>query len=208
MRVALLLGAALVASAASSQPVSGLPASRPPTEAPSPPTTEPLQTSAAGAYLASAGATAGSLALGFALYHVLPASDPESDAPSPRAVGVAVMAGGALLGPSVGNLVLGAGTDVQRATRIKMAGLAAGAVIALGSTVVIAGCFGGSACAPTVETIVYVGAGVAAVGVVAGTVYDLATIPRNAALAQAHREGRRTVSLRPGGVGLALSVGL
>jgi len=151
-------------------------------------------TSATDAYLISAGSTAGAVGLGLALYHVLPAQEPSSDRFVPRDAALSLIVLGAFVGPTMGNVALGAVGDAERGLAIKGIGVSAGAVIALGSLVVIVGCLGGSACGGYVEALVVTGAVVAGAGFVAGTIYDLATIPRNAARAQADR---RRVALRP-----------
>ena len=166
------------------------------------PASRPLHASAPLAYAISAGATVGTVGLGYALYRVLPPGDPYSDAPSPRAVAFAVVAIGALAGPSVGNLTLGAVEDANRAIILKATGIGAGAAIALASVIPLAGCMGGSSC-PLVVPLVYAGAAVAVSGVVVGTLYDLATIPGNATEAE-----RRTVAVGLGGAGLALTLRL
>ena len=175
-----------------------VPAARPP----SPPADsaavdfEPLQTSAARAYLYSVAATGGLVAAGLLADAVAgeggvaSVEDPEYD--NTRLI-VAVSL---LVGPSVGNLTLGAGADVGRAFAIKGAGVVVGGgllLVGLGTTLACVsddvGCgrLSGAATA------------VAAAGFVVGTVYDLATIPGNAARAQRHVRGRGgRVSLAPG----------
>ena len=139
--------------------------------------------SQAGAVLLSLGATAGAVGLGVYAPNVV-----DSDA-----VAAALVVGGLLVGPSVGNLVQGEYGDaaVGAGLRTLGAGLLAGA---FASTFMNAGLNEADTYA--------VGAAVVVVGVafLGGSVYDVTTARLNA------RDAR--VRVRPRGAGLALEVGL
>ena len=158
---------------------------------------EPLQTSAARAYLYSVAATGGLVAVGLLAdaaaggSGVGPLGDPEYDDTR------LIVAVSLLVGPSVGNLTLGAGADVGRAFAVKGAGVVAAGgllLVGLGTTLACVGadCDAGSG-------LVTAAAVVAVAGFAAGTAYDLVTIPGNAARARRHVRGRGgRVSLAPG----------
>ena len=203
MRLALPALAFLLVAAPRAQGVAGHPA----------PPAVPLGGGAVGAvtaaeaYLYSAAATGGTVALGYALYRVGP-GDPTQDSFTVRDAGLALVVLGAVVGPSVGNLALGAQDDAQRAVVIKLIGVGVGAGLAAAG---VATCFSIGDTPPACESVgtpLFVGAALAVgTGLVVGTVYDLATIPGNA------RPARRAVG---GGVGIgpggaptvALRVGL
>ena len=175
--------------------------------APPPEATVAGRTTAAEAYLYSAAATGGAVALGYVLYRTLP-GDPTQDSFTGRDVGLALIAVGVVGGPSVGNAALGAEGDVQRALVIKGVGAGVGAGLAVAA---IATCFSIGDTPPACESLgtpLFVGAVLAVgTGLVVGTVYDLATIPGNARPARPRVGGG--VGIGPGGAPtVGLRVGL
>ena len=114
---------------------------------------------------------------------------------------------GAVAGPSVGNAVLGAEDDVRRALVIKGVGAGIGAGLVVGA---FGACFplGDASTCDALGEPLFVSALVAVgVGLVAGTIYDLATIPENARPARSLVGGG--VGLGPGGAPVVgLRVGL
>ena len=166
----------------------------------------PPQTSALRAFAYSAAATGGMVAVGTLAILAAP-SDVESDAGNAvTGIGAGVIFSGLLFGPAVGNLSLGAGADIERSVRLKLR------VLTVGGAVVLTGVGAGLTCIldagpasdcgvlPAATVLVVGGAGVMAAGVVAGAVYDLATIPGNARWARrARANGNRVpVAVWPG----------
>ncbi len=220
---AVLVLAALAAPAASGQPAAL--DSVPPRPSFSVPVTgdfAPPQTSAARAYLYSAAATAVPVAAGVLL---LQASGPSGTAGqvTPGDVGIVLVIAGAWLGPAAGNLSLGAGADVRRGAVLTAGGFLTGAVLAGGAVAVAGVCvvgdlaqgrLGGEGCTlgPLAAGLLIAGGVAAAVGTVAGTAYNMGTIPRNAARAQRYRRAYSRVSVTPrwrsGEPALSVRVGL
>ena len=169
---------------------------------------EPPQTSAGRAYLYSAAATGGTVALGYLLYMALPESDLTESSFSANYVGVVVMGLGVVAGPAVGNLSLGAVDDVKRAQAISAAGFLSGAVLV---TVSLGAAAGGDP-GTVSEGLFVAGVALAGAGYVGGVAYTLATIPRNAARAQRYRQSYPRVAVAPGwrsgGPALSVRVGL
>lgn len=203
-RALLLALAVLAAPTASGQPTAdGVSRDRvavlPPFRLPHRGDFAPPQTSALRAYAYSAGVTAGTVALGYVLYRVLPTRDPTEASFSPSYAGELVMIVGAVYGTAAGNVSLGAAGDVTRATYIRGVGLLGG----VGALV-----FGLSG-SGEVFTLGYL---VMGAGLAGGIVYDLATIPRNAARARHYRRAHPRVAVAPGwqsgGPALGLRVGL
>ena len=203
MRFAPAALALLLASASHAQVLASHPA---PPPSPFAGGAAPREVSASEAYLYSAVATGGAVALGYVLYRVLP-GDPTQDSFTGRDLGLALIAVGVVGGPSVGNLTLGAENDVNRALLVKGIGAGVGAGLAVAA---IATCFSIGDSPPACESLgtpLFVGAALAVgTGFVVGTVYDLATIPGNA---RAARRGGVAVGLGRGGVPtVGLHVGL
>lgn len=167
----------------------------------------PLHTSGARAYAYSAAATAGGIGLGYVLYRALPEGDPTLDSFSPRDAGLLVIAIGAVGGPAVGNLTLGAEGDVRRGLLIRSAGLCVAAGLAAATFAVCAPGLGdaSSTCDATANAFVVGGAVALGAGLLGGAVYDLATIPGNAREA---RRQRGRVQVAPAGAGLMVTVRL
>ena len=205
MRLALLPALALaLASAPHAQVYTDRPAPPPGSTAGG---AAPRSVSAGEAYLYSAAATGGAVALGYVLYRVLP-GDPTRDSFTGRDLGLGLIAVGVVGGPSVGNAALGAEDDVNRALLIKGVGAGVGAGLAVAA---IATCFSIGDSPPACDSLgtpLFVGALVAVgAGLVVGTVYDLATIPGNARPARSRVGGG--VGVGPGGVPtVGLRVGL
>lgn len=160
----------------------------------------PWTTSATDAYLISAASTVGAVGLGAALYHVFPEGDGDAGGSALRGTAAALVVLGVVVGPSMGNIALGAPGDARRGMGIKGIGIGVGGALALGSLGVVLGCYGSPDCGQAeAEGFLIAGALVAGAGVLAGTAYDLATIPGNAG-------GRARLALAP--TGLSLTVGL
>ena len=124
-----------------------------------------------------------------------------------RDVGTLVAVLGVVGGPAVGNLTLGAMGDVGRGQLIRAAGVVSGGALALGT---LGACrladAIGDGCGLGIGLLIPAGAAVAFSGLVAGMVYDFATIPGNA---RAARRGGVAVGLGRGGVPtVGLRVGL
>lgn len=171
---------------------------------------EPLHDSEALAFGISAGATALFAGVGYLLvltHEPATASDDGTVAPGFREAGIGLMIVGLLLGPPTGNATLGAGPDVFIGTTIKLVGV--GVAGALVMTAVIGNFDCGVGC-PKARPFLTAGAVVLAAGTLTGTIYDFATIPRNARRASERRAGHggATVSLVPatGATGLGLRV--
>ena len=198
MRLVLSTLALLLATAPHAQVLADRPAPVPPTGG-----ADVRDVSAADAYLYSAAVTGGAVVLGYVLYRTLPGA-PTQDGSAGQGLGRALIAVGVIGGPSVGNAVLGAGSDVRRALLIKGAGIIVGA--GLGTAAFLA-CIDDVADCGGTGTFLLVGALIAGgAGLVVGTVYDLATIPGNA---RAARWGGVAVGLGRGGVPtVGLRVGL
>ena len=200
----LALALVLVAVPASGQPAStDSVAVLPPFRVPITEDFAPPHTSAARAYLYSALATGGAVAVGLALEAALGDSPPESDGSLRDGAGPGLVLIGVMLGPSVGNLSLGAAGDARRAFVPKTIGLMAGGALVLmglGSEFLCVadqlatgeGCRGNYTVFLTVAGVVTAG------GIVVGTVIDLTTIPANAARAQRYRRAHPRVSVAPG----------
>ena len=201
---------ALLLALAAGHAASGQPLAPPAPDLP-PPTLRPSHSSAGRAYLYSAAATAGTVGLGLLLVEVLPKGDPTRDSFTPQDLAWVVVAAGAIGGPSVGNLTLGAGDDVGRAYTVKAIGVAGGGGLVLLGVVSALSCVADGPPCGAAEGLLVAGAVVTGAGLVAGTAYDLATIPRNAARARRSRQSP-PVSVAPGwrggGPALALRVGL
>lgn len=136
-----------------------------------------------GAVLLSLGATAGAVGLGVYAPNVV-----QDDG-----VAAALIVGGLLVGPSVGNLVQGEYRDAAVGTGLRV----------LGTSLVTAAFASSFMNNGLTDSQANLAAGAAVVGMVAylgGSVYDVTTARLNA------RDGR--VQVRPRGAGLALEVGL
>ena len=179
----------------------------------------PPHASAARAYLYSAVATGGLVAAGLLVEEALGDSPPESDGSLRDGIGPALVIFGVLMGPSVGNLSLGAVEDARRAFVPKAVGLGVGAGLgAAGLTTALVctlssfdtGDTGG--CGTVVIALFVSGAAAATVGVGIGTVRDLSTIPANAERARRYRQAHPHVTVAPGwrsgGPALSVRVGL
>lgn len=175
----------------------------------------PVQSSAVVAYLASIGATAALVGGGYLLYEYGP-GDPTRSSFNSEEVGIFVMSLGALVGPSVGNLTLGAGDAAARGMTPKMIGTVVGSSIALGGVGIAIGCVLGNVdggdcglAGDVAVGLVVTGAAVTAGGILVGTVIDLATIPGSARRVRAEqRAARSAVTASAGPQGLALRVAL
>lgn len=176
-------------------------------------TPEPVTTSVSTAYLASIGATVGLIGGGMLIAHVSGYS-PDDDLTVPQKIGLGMIGAGAMMGPSAGNVLLLGRFDpsAARGAALRASGLAAGmGVAAVGFTVCLATnqttAYGRECTGPF-----YAAAFVAGGAAVAGTAYDLAVIPHNAARAReavgARPAAPRPVTLAPAGRGLALRVPL
>lgn len=214
MRPLVLLALLATASASAQAPAESLPP-RPPLSVPFEGDFEPLQTSAPLAVVYSIAATGGLVAVGLLVNEVVSSSMPESDRPFGLTVPALVLIqSGLMLGPSVGNFTLGAARDVNTALKVKLYGMGIGAAISVvGLLLIPAAVIVGSpdvighGAFPLLQASLYVAG--AAVG--AGAVYDLVTIPRNAALARRYRRQYGaalvpTIDVRTGTAGLALRV--
>lgn len=157
----------------------------------------PPHTSAVRAYLYSAGATDALVGVGYVAYRIGRQGDPTG--PYQFDVSGVLMAVGAIGGPLVGNLSLGAGDAARRSATIKGVGVALGAgLVAVGIASTLT-CIG-SGCSenPLAVGLVSTGTVVAAGTVAIGTIYDLATIPANACWArEARARGNRVPVVAP-----------
>lgn len=177
----------------------------------------PMQSSAAVAYLASIGATAVTVGGGYLIYAYGP-GDPTRSSFTSEEVGGLVMALGVMIGPSVGNLTLGAGDAVAYGMRPKMIGAVMGSGLGLAGMGLALGCVlsnpdgGGEGCGPAEDAAVVLlvtGAAAVGTGLLVGTMIDLATIPSSARRLHTERDAERpsvTVSLAPGGVALRVAL--
>lgn len=179
---------------------------------------QPLQTSAVRAYVYSAAATGGLVLVGILVDAASDASS-VSDGSVLDGIGPALIVSGVMMGPSVGNMTLGAVGDVKRAARFKMIGVGAGmglAAVGLGTGIgcVLSNLGGGGpdTCGSLTLGLFVSAAVVASAGAVVGGAYDLATIPRNAERARQYRQAYPRVSVVPGwsrgAPALAVRVGL
>lgn len=206
---AVLVLAALAAPAGSGQPVAtDSIAHRPAFSVPVTGDFAPPQTSAVRAYLYSAAATAVPVAAGVLLLQAGGPSDTPGQA-TPGDLGIVLVIAGAAFGPAVGNLSLGAGTDVRRGVALVAGGFAGGVVLAGGGVAIAGFCIAGDlasgqlgsadcAAEPLAVALLVAGVAVAAVGAVAGTAYSLATVPRNASRARTYRRAHPRVAVAPG----------
>ncbi len=162
---------------------------------------QPPQTSAVRAYLYSAAATGTLVGAGYLIDRYVAATlDPATSDSYLLDAGGVLMAAGVLIGPSAGNLSLGAGTTVTRGLVPKLAGVLAGGTLVLVSLASAVPC---TLSAPDCASGDAAGAGFAAAGAVlaiglaVGTVYDLATIPGNARWARRARSNGNRAPARP-----------
>ena len=222
-RLLALVSTLLIAAASAAQPVAvDSVARRPAFGVPLTGDFEPPQTSAALAYLYSAAATAIPLAAGAVLLQI---SEPSGTAGqvSPGDIGMYLVIAGVWAGPAAGNLSLGAGGDVRRGAVYTVGGFLSGVVLAGGAVLIGGVCLAGDlaqgqigsgdcAAGPLVAVLLVSAAALTAAGTLAGAGHHLATIPRNAALAQRYRQSHPRVALAPGwrsgGPALSLRVGL
>jgi hypothetical protein len=174
---------------------------------PSEGTPEPITTSVTAAYAASIGATVGLFGGGVLIVHVSGYS-PDDDLTVPHKIGLGMIGAGVMMGPSLGNVLLLGRFDpsAARGAALRASALGAGVVgVVIGAGCVL-GQMGGDA--TDCSAPMYVGAGIAVLGLVGGTIYDLAVIPHNAARAREAVATPRRATLAPSGRGLALRVPL
>ncbi len=180
-------------------------ARRPDFSVPLPGDFAPPQTSAARAYTYALLATGATVGAGVLLIEAL-GEPPLESTSGLYDVGPVVVLVGAVVGPSVANLSLGAAQDVGRALTIKMVGLGTGTVLGGTGLLIGAGCvvseLGGvgdaERCGPAVTALLIGAIAATATGLVVGTGYDLATVPGNAARARRYRAAYPRVVLSPG----------
>ncbi len=168
----------------------------------------PPQTSAARAYLYSATATGVPVLLGTATLLVATPTRPSGELSPIGIVGTTLILSGVLIGPSVGNMTLGAGETVERGIGIMLVGMKVGSgmVVAGAGTLVLSVVTGPDGLS-TLPALVLVAGGAAVFlgGFLVAGAYNMAMIPANARWAQrARANGNRVpasqvrVSVAPG----------